>query len=74
MEQEYNPRTSAAPGGISPCREYASATLGEGGGLYRNGAVRLTENHAHACTDLNYDQGVSAIWVVGSRERNLLGG
>jgi hypothetical protein len=74
MEQEYNPRTSAAPGGISPCREYASAALGERGGLYRNGAVRLTENHAHTFTDLNYDQGVSAIWVVGSRERNLLGG
>jgi hypothetical protein len=63
-----------APGGISPCREYASAALGEGGGLYRNGAVHLTENHAHACTDLNYDQGVSVIWVVGSRERDLLGG
>ncbi len=55
MEQGNDSRTSMAPGSISPCREYASATLGEGGGLYLYGAVHLTEGHADACTDLYYD-------------------
>ena len=73
MEQEHNSRTGTAPGGISPCREYASAALGEGGGLYIYGAVRLTEKHANTCADLDYDQEVSAIWVLGSRERSFLG-
>jgi len=46
MERGHDSRTSAAPGGISPCREYASAALGEGGGLCIYGAVRPTEDHA----------------------------
>ena len=62
-----------APGGISPCREYASATLGEGGDLYIHGAVRLTERHANPYADLDYDQDVPTFWILGSREWDLLG-
>ena len=43
MEQEHDSRTSTAPGGISPCREYASTRLGEEGSLYIYGMVCLTE-------------------------------
>jgi len=73
MEQEHDSRTSLSPGGVSLCREYASAVLGEGGGLYTYGAVRSTPNHANACADLDYDQDVLAVWLLGSRERDLLG-
>ena len=72
MEQGHDPRTSAAPGSISPCREFASATLGEGG-LCIYGAVRLLESRTNTRSDLDYDQNASTIWVLGSRKRNFLG-
>ena len=72
MERGHDSRTSAASGSISPCREYASATLGEGG-LYIYGAVRPTEDHANTHVDLVYDQDVPAFWLLSSRERDLLG-
>ena len=74
MEREHKSRTGAPLGGISPRREYASATLGEAGCLYIYGAVRVIEIQDNTCTDLNYDQEVSTIWVLESRERNFLGG
>jgi len=73
MERGHDSRTIAAPGVISPCREYASTALGEGGGLCIYGAVRLTEDHDNSSADLYYDQEVPAFWPLGSRERNLLG-
>ena len=73
MERGHVSGTGAAPGVISPCRQYASAALGEGGGLHLYGAVRPTEDCANAFTDLNYDQGVPAFWLLGSRERDPLG-
>ena len=73
MERGHDSGTSAAPGGISPCRKYAGAALGEGGGLYVYGTVRLVEEHANPCADLYYDQDVPAFRVLGSRERGHLG-
>ena len=73
MERGHDSGTSAAPGVLSPCREYASAALGERGGLYIYGAVRLTEDYANACADLDYDQDAPELWLLGSRERGHLG-
>jgi hypothetical protein len=39
MEREHDSRTSEAASGISSCREYASATLGEIGDIYIYGTV-----------------------------------
>ena len=73
MERGHDSGTSAAPGGLSPRREYAGVALGEGGGLWIYGAVRLTEDYANARADLDYDQDVPELWPLGSRERGRLG-
>jgi hypothetical protein len=73
MERGLDSGASAAPGGISPCREYAGAALGERGGLYVYGTVRPAEEYANACADLYYDQDVPEFWLLGSREGDHLG-